>query len=201
MQPCYVEVMPSRLRRSDVVGHAHFWTISCYNRLSFFWWDPVKQVAIDGLASLRQKHRICLLGYVIMPEHVHVLLFPRRRYAAEPVPISRLLADFKQYVGFYGKRVLRDYWRQHRRLWSMPLNDWASGRLPEQAFWTTRGYDFDLYGREKVYEKLEYCHNNPVRRGLVAHAVDWQWSSCRFFELGERSVLAMDWDGGWPIDW
>src|SRR5688500_9277261 len=126
-------------------GHAHYWTISCYHRLSFFWIDPVKQVAIDALNHIRQKHGICLLGYVIMPEHVHVLLYPQLRGANEPIPISTLLADFKQHVGFHGKAALRDYWRQHHQLWSEPLNQWANGSLGSQDFWNTRAHDFNTY--------------------------------------------------------
>ena len=193
--------MPTHLKRFDVPGHAHFWTISCFHRLSFFWENSVKQVAIDGLRQLQTKHGICLLGYVVMPEHVHVLLYPQARGSQIPVPISDLLRDFKQLVGFHGKARLRDYWREHGRLWSNPLNAWANGKLESQAFWNTRGHDFNIDRHETLLEKLEYCHNNPVKRGLVGSAVDWKWSSCRFFAAGDHSMIAMDWHGEYPIEW
>jgi putative transposase len=193
--------MPSRLRRYDQPGHAHFWTISCFHRLSFFWEDSVKQVAIDALRLLQTKHRICLLGYVIMPEHVHVLLFPHVRHDRTIVPISDLLRDFKQHAGFHGKARLRDYWRRYGRLWSDPLNDWAVGKLGDRSFWNTRGHDFNINDHDTLLGKLEYCHNNPVKRGLVASASDWAWSSQRFFQSGDASILAMDWKGEYPVDW
>ena len=34
-------------------------------------------------------------------------------------------------------------------------------------------------------EKIEYMHNNPVEAKLVEYALDWNWSSARFYELGE----------------
>lgn len=89
--------MPSRLRRYDQPGHVHFWTISCYRRLSFFWHDPVKQVVIDGLRVLQARFNICLIGYVVMPEHVHILIFPHACRADEPTPVSRLLHAFKKF--------------------------------------------------------------------------------------------------------
>ena len=193
--------MPTHLKRYDVPGQAHFWTISCFHRLSFFWEDSIKQVAIDGLDHMRKKHGICLMGYVVMPEHVHVLLYPHRRGSEAPVPVSDLLRDFKQFVGFYGKERLRDYWRGYGRLWSDPLNDWALGKLGEQAFWNPRGHDFNIDRHETLLEKVDYSHNNPVKRGLVAAAADWKWSSYRFFEMRDRSTLAMDWKGEYPIDW
>jgi putative transposase len=47
--------------------------------------------------------------------------------------------------------------------------------------------------------KLDYIHKNPITRGLVDRAEEWPWSSYRFYELGDSSLIAMDWDGSWPI--
>ena len=193
--------MPTRLQRYDEPGHVHFWTISCYHRLSFFWHDDIKQAATLGLRYIQNKHDICLIGYVIMPEHVHVLLYPHARGAAEPTPISNLLHDFKQYVGREGKRRMRDFWRRHGRLWSTPLNSWAHGDLKEQSLWNKRGHDFNVYRFPKLIEKLDYCHKNPIARGLVDHPDQWRWSSYRYYELQDCSVLEMNWDGQWPIIW
>ena len=48
-------------------------------------------------------------------------------------------------------------------------------------------------------EKLDYVHGNPVTRGLVDRPEQWPWSSFRFYELGDDSLIAMDWDGGFPL--
>jgi REP element-mobilizing transposase RayT len=64
--------VPTRLHRYDVPGHTHFWTFSTYRRLTFFWHDDIKHVALDGLRHLQSKFNICLVGYVIMPEHMHI---------------------------------------------------------------------------------------------------------------------------------
>ena len=87
------------------------------------------------------------------------------------------------------------------RLWSEPLNRWASGALGRQTIWNARGYDFNILRREALVTKLDYCHKNPVTRGLVERPEEWPWSSYRFYELGDATVLKMDWDGAWPIIW
>lgn len=193
--------MPSHLRRINEPGHIHFWTISCHRRLGFFHHDAMKRIVVDGLRLLREKFGMCLVGYVVMPDHVHVLLYPHARGCDEPIDISRLLREFKQYVGFHGKVWLREYWRIHGGLWSGPLTEWARNDGAGKPIWKPRGYDFNIDRRETLMEKLDYCHKNPITRGLVERAEDWPWSSLRFYELGDRSVLAMDWDGGWPIEW
>jgi putative transposase len=170
-------------------------------RLAFFWDDEMKHVVVEGLRRLQQKHAICLMGYVVMPEHVHVVLLPHAPGEAQPIPISVLFNDFKRHTGFYGKQRLRDVWRSQGKLWSDPLNQWAHGEFGEQSLWTTRAYDFNIQEHATLITKLEYCHKNPVTRGLVDHPADWPWSSYRFYELHDRSMLAMDWDCRWPVVW
>jgi putative transposase len=193
--------MPSRLRRYDEPGHAHFWTISCYRRLQFFHDDGMKRVAVTALARMRQRFGICLLAYVIMPEHLHVLLYPHLRGDDGPVPISKLLRSFKQHIGFHGKERLREVWRRHGRLWSDPLNRWAHGEFDKQEIMNTRGYDRNIFTEDELREKVDYIHKNPITRGLAAGAADWPWSSYRLHELGDGAILPMDWNGAWPIIW
>jgi putative transposase len=172
--------MPSRLKRHNESNHIHFWTHSTYRRLQFFHDDRAKQIVIDGLQLIREKHGICLLGYVVMLEHVHVVLLPQRRGNPDPIPISTVLHNFKQHVGFHVKQRLREVWKARAQLWSMPLNDWALGRFDSQKIWITRGYDRHIVSESELIEKLEYCHKNPVKRDLVAAPEDWLWSSYRF---------------------
>jgi len=196
-----MSAMPSLLHRHDEAGHIHFWTISTYRRLQFFHDDGIKLVLLDGLRLLQNRHAICLIGYVIMPEHIHVLLLPHARGSDVPIPIGELLHDFKQYTALYAKQRLREVWSRRGRLWSGPLNDWATGRFEKQSIWFTRGYDRNITREETLHEKLNYCHKNPVTRGLVATAGEWRWSSYRYYETPDAGLLRMDWDGRWPIEW
>ena len=58
--------------------------------------------------------------------------------------------------------------------------------------WQRRFYDMNIWSEKKRLEKLNYMHNNPVKRGLVAEPGDWPWSSWKFYHLGDRSILPMD---------
>jgi len=193
--------MPTRLHRRDVPGHVHFLTISCHSRLTFFWHDAMKRVVCDGIRTLQVRHGVCIIGYVVMPEHVHLLVYPHKPECDTPIPISLVLQSFKQHVGYYGKGVLRILWRRRGSLWSPGLNDWAHGRTGKRVIWAPRGYDFNIVRHETLLTKLDYIHKNPITRGLVDRADDWQWSSFRYYEMGDRSILAMDWDKAWPIIW
>ena len=53
-------------------------------------------------------------------------------------------------------------------------------------FWQSRYYDFNVFREQKLVEKLDYMHQNPVQRGLVTRAEDWKWSSARHYATGEE---------------
>ena len=58
--------------------------------------------------------------------------------------------------------------------------------------WERRYYPFNMYSEQKLREKLDYMHANPVKRGLVSSPEEWPWSSFRFYDLNDASVLRMD---------
>ena len=79
------------------------YTFSTYRRLTFFWHDSIKQIAINGLQLLQSKLHICLVGYVIMPEHMHLLIYPHPRGDLTPIAISILLHAYKSMSAMRGR--------------------------------------------------------------------------------------------------
>ncbi len=190
--------MPSRLRRHDEWGHIHFVTFSCFRRLQFFRHEIVRDTFVGCMKLVCAKFKLRWLGYVMMPEHVHLLVLPQPPAADAPTPISEVLHDLKGSSGRRGKIALRGVWKSRRSLGSPPLDAWATG-AGEKPFWKPRGYDFNVLDERKVIEKLDYMHNNPIRRRLVDRPEQWRWSSYRWYELGDDSLIGMDWDGAFPI--
>ena len=78
------------------------------------------------------------------------------------------------------------------------MDAWALGS-GTRPFWKTRAYDFNVTTEQTLHAKLHYIHKNPITRGLVQRGEQWVWSSCRYYEYDDDSVIAMDWDGSWPI--
>lgn len=60
------------------------------------------------------------------------------------------------------------------------------------AFWQPRFYDFNVWSRKKMIEKVHYMHMNPVRRGLIADPGLWKWSSYRFYQYRENGPCDPD---------
>jgi len=161
--------MPSNLKRYHTFGHNHFVTFSCYHRLPYLDNDQARTVFLDTLERTRQKHQFYVFGYVLMPEHVHLLL-------SEPPKTS-----------FSG--ILRALKTQTSKQ--------LKGDRPR--IWQLNYYDFNVFTQPKFVEKLQYMHRNPVERGLVEKPEDWPWSSYRHWLSGERGTVEIESHWTWKL--
>jgi putative transposase len=132
---------------------------------------------LSVLEETREKYRFVVAGYVVMPEHVHLLITEPE--VGNPSTVMQVLKQ-RTAKALLPKRKPRDP-RQ-------------SQFFPEErrSFWQERFYDFNVWSTKKRVEKLRYMHRNPVRRGLVGFPEEWQWSSCRYYLLNEFGPVKLD---------
>jgi putative transposase len=174
--------MPKNLKRRYRTGNLHFITFSCYRRLPFLKTVRARNMFLIVLAEVRTQYQFAVIGYVVMPEHVHLLLSePRKR---DPSIVVQLL---KQRVSRrLRRRISTRTSTQQLRLW----RDLSGAN--HRSFWQRRFYDFNVWSRKKRTEKLNYMHMNPVKRGLVPDPKLWPWSSYRFYQYGEENLCTPD---------
>jgi putative transposase len=162
--------------------HLHFITCSCYRRLPFLNIARNRDKLLEILDQVREKYQFALVGYVVMPEHIHLLVSEPK--IGTPSTVMRV---FKQRVS----RSLRAKKRRMRSAKQLALWRETPSRAP-RSFWQRRFYDFNVWSRKKRIEKLNYMHRNPVKRGLVAAPQLWLWSSYRFYQYGEKNMCTPD---------
>jgi REP-associated tyrosine transposase len=162
-------------------GHLHFITFSGYRRLPLLRTVRARDIFVKELGKARDEMGFHLIGYVVMPEHVHLLLSE-----PEPGTPSTVLQKSKL-------RVARKMQKRRRSLCAGQLRlAFEEKREPLRASWQARFYDFNVYTKGKKTEKLNYMHANPVIRALVKHPKDWPWSSWSFYGKGEPGLVRMD---------
>jgi len=128
----------------------------------------------EALDHARAELEFDLWAYVFMPEHVHLIVYPRRR----KYDIAEIRQAIKEPVG----RRAMNYLRQNRPDW-LPKLTRRRGKREDRLFWQSGGgYDRNIREPITLMAMIEYIHLNPVRRGLVERAVDWQWSSAAELE-------------------
>ena len=166
-------------------GHAHYLTFSCYRRLPLLQRDRTRQWVVEAIDTARRRQDMSVWAYVIMPEHMHLLVCPRR----ETYRIERLLYDCKRPVSYKAKRWLLEH-RGDKWLERLTV---VKGERRTFRFWQAGGgYDRNLIRDRGIRAVVEYIHGNPVRRGLVDAPEDWRWSSAAFWNGKTDVPIQMD---------
>ena len=176
--------MPQDLHRFYGGRDLHFLTFSCYQRQPFFNNAARRDLFLKILEHVRRRYRLVVLGYVVMPEHVHLLVSePQRETLSTAIQALKL--------GFVRSLVVDGIPRSRKgsETWGTPIVD--DVKKPNR-FWQARFYDFNVWTEKKRIEKLRYIHRNPVTRELVARLEDWPWSSFRWYLLGEEGPVKIN---------
>jgi putative transposase len=155
--------MPKGLVRFHHAGTFHFITFSCYHRLPLLVRPGAYRLFEAELDATRIRYGFVVAGYVLMPEHVHLLVNEPRRGT-----LATVLQVLKQMTS----RKMRE--------------------PGEPQFWQRRYYDYVVPSEAKRVEKLRYMHRNPVKRGLAPEPAAWRWSSFRHYATGETNGVEIE---------
>jgi len=174
----YSKIMPKGLKRYYGHEHLHFLTCSCYHRQPWLAEPRHRDLFLQILEQARQRYRFVVVGYVVMPDHIHLLISEPER--GTPSTVMQVLKQR------YARRILRRKRRNaaQAEFWPEPPH-----------VWQRRFYDFNVWSERKRVEKLRYMHRNPVKRGLVDEAEHWEWSSYRSYAYQEEGWVKIN---QWP---
>jgi putative transposase len=158
--------MRRRHQRLDFARTIHFVTTVTRDRGMWFTSDRDCIQILSTFERYRIRYGLECLGYVLMPDHLHVLL----RQVENGSLVSNAVASFKRETSkslsiaeFSAKTLWRDYYD-----------------------------DVPIPGIEAIMKRLVYMHANPVRREIVAEVTDYKWSSARFYyELDSSSLISI----------
>jgi len=154
--------MPSGLKRYQTSGHDHHINFTCYHQHPYLDNDKARITFAETLETLRIRHGFFLFGYVVMPNHVHLLLSePKHCQLSETIRALKTETSKK----LKGER---------------------------ERFWQKRYFDRNIITQREWNEKLRYIHRNPVEEGLVQHPEDWPWSSYRHWLTGESGRIEIE---------
>ncbi len=154
--------MPLGLKRYQQAQDHHFITFSCYGRLPYLADPAVKATVEQVLERTRSRHNARIYAYVLMPEHIHLLI-----NESFNISLAMFLKSLKQETS----RLLKGT-RDH--------------------FWQPRYYDFNVYTPDKFSEKVRYIHRNPVGRGLVTSPDLYPRSSFNHYSTGARGTVEIE---------
>ena len=165
-----------RSRYQVIAQSPHFITSTIVNWIPLFGDRAIAQIILNSLKFLQDKQRIQLYGYVIMENHLHLI--------ASAEKLSREISCFKSFTA----RSIIDYLKAHQKTYLL-----AQLKAAKQIYKTDQQYQVWQEGfhpqfissTEMLLQKLEYIHNNPVKRGYIDEPAHWRYSSYRNYYGGE----------------
>lgn len=163
-----------QLKHFHQPGHLHEFTFSCYQRKPLLTNDDWREKLSRHLDAAGDQAQFDLVAFVFMPEHIHLLTYPR---PSKP-EFGHYLSGIKQPFSKEIHQLLLA--RQSGLLQQLTVRE-----RPEKfcfRFWQEgAGYDRNLFSPPVILAAIDYIHQNPVRRGLCQKAIDWKWSSARYY--------------------
>ncbi len=170
-----------RVKHYHEPGDCHELTFSCYRREQLLVDDEWRRKLCESIDRAMTGYNCRLVAFVLMPEHVHLLVYPTD---SEP-DIDGLLSAIKRPYSFRIKQLLTEA--------NNPLLDRLTirerpGKMTFRYWQEGPGYDRNLRTEAPVLASIDYIHMNPVRRGLVQRASDWKWSSARWYESDGKLI-------------
>ncbi len=165
--------------RIDAPRQARELTFSCYKRFRLLNRDRSRQWFVDALQNARQEYAFDLWAYVIMPEHVHLLVYPRD----DGLEVGIVAGKIKEAAA----RPAIQFLEEHAPAWISRMTVYEGTRKRRRFWQPGGGYDRNAVELATVQKMIDYIHLNPVRRGLAKCPEDWFWSSAPWY-AGHRPV-------------
>ena len=113
-----------------------------------------------------QVMRFAMYGYVIMPDHFHLICRPSSRYNISEI-MNAIKGDFARQFNILRRRV-------------------------GEKIWQKKFHDHGIRSEHELIKKIEYVHNNPVNAGLVVSPNDWIFSSSKWYESNQTKIKIID---------
>lgn len=150
---------------------AYYFTSVAHRRLPIFRTDKVKQIVCDAYSEVRAKHGILIIAYVIMLDHVHLLVYSEK----EMSEALRLLN------GVSARRIIQYLKENCFESSLLKLRGETRGRNHKHSVWQHHPDSLEIFGEGTFRQKVVYIHMNPVRAGLIGNPLEYQFSSARLW--------------------
>ncbi len=176
-----------QMKRFRITEETSFYYSTCtiIAWLPIFQSEPYFQVIINSLKYCHIHKGLLLLGYVIMPSHLHLITSNH-----SDTTLSDIMRDFRTYTS----RNIRELLEQENRINYLDIFENSAKNLEKQQFrvWHDDYHPIALMSENWLHQKINYVHYNPVRKGFVEFPEHWKYSSARNWLSDDHSIIDID---------
>ncbi len=128
------------------------------------------KIVCDSLNFVSRKYETDIVCYVLMPNHIHLVCV-----FTKPSRVSDYMRDFKKFTS--GEII-----RQLKFDSNTSMIEKLKNGINNYKVWKDRFDDYAILDVRSLHTKINYIHNNPVRKGLVDWSSDYKYSSAPFYQ-------------------
>jgi putative transposase len=166
--------MNSNLPRNSnmEIGEVYFWTSTVVSWKKLFETDDYKNILLNSLKNLIERECIAVYGFVIMPNHIH-LIWEMLKYNGKEMPDT-------SFIKFTAHQFKKELEKSNQSM----LNGFKTDKNDrDYQFWQRDALAIRIFSREMLEQKLDYVHDNPMQEkwNLCQNQEDYQWSSAKFY--------------------
>lgn len=170
-------------------GAVCFWTSSVIEKIPALRSPTAARMLLEVVDEFRRKYGVRLIGYVVMPDHVHLLLWAEDGATIEKFLEQVLRRSSAGIAALAGRAEARG--DALSAVWLARFRSRARAKAKVRV-WKERGRAFPVKDESELLQKMEYIHLNPVKKGYVERAEDWVFSSASWYAIGSGPIV-VDW--------
>ncbi|AZP13229.1 REP-associated tyrosine transposase [Undibacterium parvum] len=173
----------SNYRRSNIAGGTYFFTLNSFRRQPILTLAPLRHALRLAIQNIRLSHPFEIDAWVLLPDHLHCIW-------TLPEGDSGFSMRWSLIKRMVTQTCANDF----------SVADLSPSRIQrkESAIWQRRFWEHQIRDDEDFERHVDYIHWNPVKHGLVQHALDWPYST--FHRYVETGKLTPNWGVGMETD-
>ena len=167
----------------------HFVTFSVVGWIDVFSREQYKELFLESLKYCQEKKGMVLHAWVIMTNHVHLII------SSIFNKLEHVVRDLKKFTSKQIIKAIKENNAESRKEWMLNIFSYTgknNNNNKEFQFWKQDYHPIELDTPEKMKQRLDYLHENPVRGGLVWEPWHYKYSSAIDYYTNEHGLLKVE---------
>jgi len=177
--------MPVLKIHAENENKIHFITLTTIEWLDIFTKPEYFKILEQSLKYCQQNLGLLLYEFVFMTNHIHLII-----QAKNDFKLSQIVASYKRYTTENIKKLITNDSRKYIK--ALINSSFYKQTGNTFQLWQEYNYPEVIIDEKFLFVKLNYIHQNPIRKGYVENPEDWKYSSAKFYLNGDKSILTID---------
>jgi putative transposase len=167
----------------------HFVTFTVVGWIDVFSRELYKEILVNSLKYCAESKGMILHAWVVMTNHVHLII------SSQANKIEYIVRDMKKYTSKQIIKAIQENGAESRKEWMLNIFGYTgrnNNNNKEFQFWKQDYHPVELSNAERLKQRLDYLHENPVRSGLVWEPWHYKFSSAIDYYTKEKGLMAIE---------